>query len=304
MPRHGSLADQLAALKSYRARPEIDEPIVPVATNWSTVHDANQACDEVVTDMRFERKRITTPSVAEIMRQCAPDEETGEVDIERNKRGQIVRIGRMKFSDGDQYEKGYKLGIDGDVIEAKILMPTGAMLGMRDKSDVQSGGTPPPIGSNSYFRDVFKTEAHAYRTRTKRRNGPSINHDDRKAILAKAYENTPVLPEVKKYPLGLPMGSSRVADSFLGMRKTTCAGGGGTGWEDMSTALIEREKWKAALASLSLKTRDVLDETAKAKNLIQIGALAGYKGKNAERRGKRELIAANDNLSYALKKAS
>lgn len=47
----------------------------------------------------------------------------------RNEAGQVIKIGRPRFSDGLQTEQGFKLTIDGKVVVAQIRMPTGAMLG-------------------------------------------------------------------------------------------------------------------------------------------------------------------------------
>ena len=295
--RHGSLSEQLQALMAYRNKSEGDYE--PLQTNWAVVPDNNNADPEEVADMRFERKRLVTPSVREIMKQVA----TG--DVERNKQGQIIRIGRLKFSDGKQTERGYMLGIDGVVIETDIRMPTGAMLGARDKTDVQSGGEVNPQevkASNQYFEDMLGTQPHRYKPNGKRRNGQNYTAEQSAKMLAEAYANTDMSKVTfTRYPKGLPCGSPKVADSFLGMRKTTCAGGGGQAWEDITSALVDRDIWADTVASLSERDIAVLDSALEAKNMTDIYGAAKGTHKTAERRGKRLLRAANDNLAEFMK---
>jgi hypothetical protein len=303
-----SLAEQLQAVLAYRNRPEVDEPISPLQTNWRVQNDNIE--DTAVADMRFERKRITTPSVAEIMRQCEPNEDTGEVDIERNDAGAIVRIGKLRFSDGNNVEKVMLLVEDGKIIQGDRRMPTGAMLGTRDQSDVQSGGTQAPTGSNLYFAAMLKSAPHRYRSgkRTKRQANdipnPPLPPTSMSLNEARAFAG--LTPIVKDATPALPCGSPRVADSFIGMRKTTCAGGGGQAWEDLSTALSEREVWKESIARLSDKDKAVLDATATAKTFEEVGLAVGQSKAYAKynKGGRRAMIAANDNLMAAIKKMS
>jgi len=295
--RHGSLSEQLQALMAYRTRPEGDYE--PLQTNWTVTPDNNNADPAEVADMRFERDWRQTPSVQEIMKQVATS------DVERNEQGQIIRIGRLKFSDGNNTERGYMLGIDGVVIETDIRMPVGAMLGMRDKPERTSGGEVNPQevkASNQYFEDMLGTSPHRYKSSGKRRNGQNYTAEQSAKILAEAYVNTDMSKVTyTRYPKGLPCGSQNVADSFLGMRKTTCAGGGSQSWEDISTALIDRDIWAGTVASLSERDVAVLESAMEAKNLTDIhGAKGGHK-RNEEKRGKRSLKAANDNLAEFMK---
>ena len=99
MARHGSISEQMAALLAFRNRPEVDEPIVPVKTNWQ-VDKADGVDDAEIADMRFERKRITTPSVDAIMREVATD------DIERNAAGAKIE---WRFTTEDARRKMQRL---------------------------------------------------------------------------------------------------------------------------------------------------------------------------------------------------
>lgn len=300
MARHGSLAEQLAAVRRFATEP--DHQPEPLQTNWSVV-PANDNNPDEIEDLKHDRKRLVTPSVAEIMKNVA----TGEV--ERNDAGQVVRIGKLRFSDGTQTEKAYRLTIDGGVEEYAARMPAGAMLGSRDKVDVALGGDDNPqevTDSNQYFADMLDTKKARYLA-GKKHKGPRVRltADEARAELAKAYANTDMSKVTfTRCPDGLPCGSGRIADSFLGMQKTTCAGGGSMMWQDIVTAMADRKEWFDAVDELKDEDRATLEAARTARNMADIGMKAGHQGKQAERQGKRRLMAANDNLMAALRKAA
>lgn len=301
MTRHKSLASAMSALLAYRNRPEGDP--VPVKTNWSLVA-SNDNEPEVVADMGYERIQLTTPSVAEIMRQAA----TG--DVERNESGQVIRIGRLRFSNGSQVERGYKTGPGGEVIAAEIRMPAGAMLGCQDRPHTPVGGGDNPqevTASNTYFNDMFGVTPRRRipARKGKKRNGPGFGHAEAKALLAEAYANTPKLPPITKCPPGLPAAGSRIADSFVGMQKTGKGDTGSTAWESIATALVDREIWAEALAELSERDRKTLDTVVhgRARTYEDVGLRLGQGKEYARRKGgKLAIDAANDNLASALNK--
>ena len=297
MSRHGSIAEQLKGILAYRERPELDEPIVPIKTNWST-SATGTADKEDLINLAQDRKRIVTPSVAEIIRQVEKNE------VEVNHQGQVVAIGSLRFSDGTQTEQAHRRTVDGKLERYMARMPTGAMLNTRDTSDVALGsGAVDHGGSNSFFQEVFKTQPHKYRKSGKRRKGRNFSSAEARAMLDEAITNTPIMPPIKYYPDGLPYGTARVGDNFLGMKKTTKGNGGSIAWQDLSTLMSERESWAAVMTEIG-EEKSALDTAMNAKKMSDIGASAGFFGKKAERRGKRSLIAANDNLMQAIKKAA
>lgn len=316
MTRHKSLASAMSALLAYRNRPE-GEP-VPVKTNWSLVA-SNDNEPEVVADMGYERIQLTTPSVAEIMRQAATGDversDPTEMEVIKNGvphtvcvPGQVIRIGRLRFSNGSQVERGYKTGPGGEVIAAEIRMPAGAMLGCQDRPHTPVGGGDNPqevTASNTYFNDMFGVTPRRRipARKGKKRNGPGFGHAEAKALLAEAYANTPKLPPITKCPPGLPAAGSRIADSFVGMQKTGKGDTGSAAWESIATALVDREIWAEALAELSERDRKTLDTVAhgRARTLRDIAGKEMSK-RGAEYRGMRLLREANDNLGEKLKK--
>ncbi len=321
-PRHASLAVQLAALIELRNRPEKEQSIGQMETNWSVVPDGRKTD---AAGLFTERGRDISPSVDEITASLSDVVVTyhtgpkstcnggkGEIhalpvdgDIERNDAGQVTRIGKLRFSDGLQTEKAYKTSPDGSVIQYDARLPTGAMLHTKDETKGQLGGqsTKGLAASNKYFADMLCTTDHRYITgNRKTRRGKSYTASESKAMLANAWSNTKCPPTVTKCPDGLPCGSARVADSFVGLKKGRCGDSGAQAWEDIATSIVNREIWDQTLAALSERDTRTLEAALKAPNMQAVGSAMGFSGKQAERRGRQALLAANDNFSSILKK--
>lgn len=283
------------ALLAYRNRPE--GPIEPAKTNWSVV-PANDNNPEDVVDMGIERSWRMTPSVGEIMASVFTKE------VERNDAGQIVRIGKLRFSDGTQTERAYCYGHEGKLMQYDARMPVGAMLGTRDKPDSQLGGTGyterATVESNSYHADVFDVDYPQYVKAGKRRRGDVlITPDEQRELLAGP------LPPITVCPPGLPTGSERVADSFLGLCKGKKGESGAIGWEDIAMSKVHREVWDETLRRLSEQDVETLDAALDAKSYADLGESIGQASEYARRKGgKRALWAANDNLAKAIAAAA
>lgn len=304
MSRHKSLSSAMSALMAYRNRPEGE--IVPVATNWSTIADNDNADLGEVGGYGVERGLRVRPTIQRIMHQVKVG------DVERNDNGQVIRIGDLRFSDGQQVERGYKIGPDGGAVGTELRMPAGAMLGASEEMErtISGGENPAEIAeSNHYFADMFGVARRQRRPQRKRekRTTPAITHADAKAMLAQAYANTPVLPPVTKCPPGLPSAGGKIADSFVGMQTIATGDTGATGWQDACSALVSREIWHEALAQLSERDRTALDAVAhgRARNYADVGVGLGQQSEYARRKGgKRAITAANDNLGAILKKVA
>lgn len=294
------LAEQLAALLEYRSRPE-PEP-EPLKSNWTTTPANDNVDPEEVIDYRFERHLRMTPSVQEIVRQVQAG------PVERNDAGQIVTIGRLKFSDGTHTERAQKRGVDGDVVDYDRPMPVGAMLNTREKGEAPMGG----IGyrkaeldnSNLYFAASLGTLPPRFVKSTKRRNGPSLTADESRALIAEAIANTKVMPEVTRLPPGLPCASRRISECFNGMQLAANGESGAIQWQDVSVTIENAAVWKKVLKALGDKDVAALDAAMSARTLADVGEAVGQTKKYAtyNQGGKRALIAANDNLAAAIKK--
>lgn len=294
----GTLAEQLSALMEYRNRQETVEPI---GSSWTVVASNDNASADEISNLSQERSLRVTPSVDEIMRQVATD------DVERNEAGRIIRIGKLRFSDGTQTEKDFKRGSDGKVAEYERTMPVGAMLGCREKAEAALGegmsGGAHLKRSNDFFAETLNTDPLHVVRRGVRRNGPGFSRDEMQAMLDEAIANTKVMPAVKRYPSGLPSAYKRVADSFNGMKVSTSGGSSGSiAWQDVSDSIAQREVWDAALAEISESDKAALDAAMDARTWADISPGGSVQG--ARKRGKRKLTIANDNLSTALRKHS
>lgn len=174
MTRHGSLAEQLKGVLAYRSRPE--GPVEPIQTNW-TAAPANDNNPEDLAGLRVERRWSMRPTPEEIMAEVAKDEvERGPastMDFFVNKAtktvhvpGATIAIGKLRFSDGTQTERGHKL-VMGEVVDAQIRMPVGALLGTRDRQERVLGGD--TVSSNTSYTIVYGGK-HPNKVRRKARD--------------------------------------------------------------------------------------------------------------------------------------
>ncbi|WP_141245893.1 hypothetical protein [Mesorhizobium sp. WSM3862] len=332
--KKGSLADQLSAMLAYRNRADIDAPVETARTNWTIVPANDNANPEEIANTHVERRLAIRPTISKILREsaevdCRPvpvadvSKAKGEHDLElypvardveygfatddNGKRHRVVvRIGRLRFSDGTQTEKGFAKGLDGKLVIKDLEMPVGAMLRTEEQQERMLGGNGVSKAyieqSNLYFAQMLGAIEPRYVKGTGRRYGRSYSAAESRTMLAEAYANTPVLPPVKRYRKGLPCGSQRVAESFLGMQKGKKGESGSIAWEDVSSHIVNREVWEATLTYLTEAETTVLDKALEAGSLAELGD--GGHRRTRERQGRRKLQAANDNLLAALKKSA
>lgn len=301
------------------------EQAPPIGTNWRIVPDDNH---KAPTDgFGIASDQQITPSYEEIERAIAnvtftyrKEPQSFEKrkrheeaiphggDIERNDDGVIIRIGRLTFSDGTQHERATVLDPVGKVIDSTVRMPKGAMLRSSDRSTRAVGATPAPDARNRYFAEMLGTDPARYIAGKRRSRpvpcpypNPPLPPTSLSYAEARAWAG---LPPVSKAKPGLPCGSPRIADSFIGMCKTTCGGGGSQAWQDVATMIEERETWRDAMAKVSDKTVEVLEATVQAQSLTEVGTALGQSVAYADKNGggRRALRAANDNILRSLAK--
>lgn len=307
------LAEQLQALLDYRNRP--DTPPDPLQSSWttdpSTVIIEQDAGDEEEFAERYAEDMLleVTPSIKEIVRQI----QAGEVV--RNEAGQIVAIGTLRFSDGEKHERAHKRGLDGDVVAYMRKMPAGAMLGTTEKiGGPHAGGLPPTVTiSNQNITALFfgrdeTGKPNNYRTyqpgvRSKRR-GRSYTAEESRKLIDEAIANTKVMPPVTKCPPGMASGTARFSDQFIGLKIGSTGKGGAPNWVDFFMAGRDHEEWMEAVADLDEKDVTVLSAALSARSFAEVGVAVGQGAAYADKKGggKRALIAANDNLTAAIKK--
>ncbi|WP_421579954.1 hypothetical protein [Shinella sp. M31] len=233
-------------------------------------------------------------------------------DQHEKKHRTITRIGRLRFSDGTQTERGEKLSM-GQVVASRIEMPVGAMLGCREKATRDKGAVQDPV-ELAYTMDYFAGKNDppglfdaqlAGRVKKKPRSfhtGPKTKEEARQ-WLADAIANTPVMPPVKKCTDGFPAGPRNLADLFPGLVKVATGGSGSQAWDGIASALEERNEWHAVLQGMKEEHVETLTRASNARSLRELGEIRGSKGKYAIAAGRRLLIAANDNYLAARKLA-
>ncbi|MGR9420648.1 hypothetical protein [Rhizobium leguminosarum] len=215
----------------------------------------------------------------------------------------IVRIGKLRFSDGSQTERGQKLVLD-KVVDADIPMPVGAMLGNREKSTRDKGSEIDLSGSNAHYRwMVTGRVATPPKQISKKGERLDISKEEARRTLAEAYANTPVLPEAKRYPDGLPYSPTNLRQLFVGGRKGKKGESGSQAWADIFTQRENRETFNRGLDAMQEEHVRILTDAMSAKSLSQLGEARGYHGRHAVEAGRRLLRAANDNFKQAMELA-
>lgn len=293
-----TLADQLSALIAKRNRP--DHPPEPIVSNFVTDPVIVAIEPEVRATMFTEQNLRVTPSVEQIRREMH-----GPVD--RNKDGQVIAIGRLKFSDGTQTEKAFTIGPDGDVVQYDRRMPTGAMLGTEERLTDSSGGGNAPakvLVSNIALAEAMGVIHKPYVPGGRKRRGKSYKASESQAMLSEAIANTAVMPTVTICPPGLANGTQQASDCFIGMKIGSTGKGGLIQWVDLYTAGREHDDWVAAEQAIEPKDRAALDAAMTARTFADIGVAVGQSENYAKYRGggKRALVAANDNFLAAMSK--
>lgn len=291
-PRHASLAEQLKALKIYRDKPE--GSIQPLTTNWSATPD-NDNNREDLDGLYIERRSAVRPTISEIM------DAVKNGEVRRNDKGQIVGIGKLEFSDGNQTEKAYRYGADGEVITYDARMPVGAMLGTTDRQERVLGGD--AENSNAAYTDVYGAR-HTGKVRRKSRSDRDMETPAPERTKLEMRAELAALPPhpVTVCKPGFPWKPSNLRELFMGLEKGKKGESGVIAWEDISSHITEREAWEGTMSELTDEDKRTLDTAMTAENMSDIGRVFGKTGKNAERQGKARLIGANDNFAEAIKK--
>jgi hypothetical protein len=222
------------------------------------------------------------------------------IDDEGKAHRVIVRIGKLRFSDGTQTERGQKLFVD-KVVEADIEMPVGAMLGCREKATREKGAEADVSSTNAHYRwMVTGRVATPPKLRPRKSERRSISNAEAANMLADAYANTPVMPKVKRYPDGFPASPTNLRQLFIGGRKGKSGESGSMAWEDIFTEKENREIFHRGLDAMQDEHVRVLTEAMTAKSLSEIGTARGFKGRHAIDAGRRLLVSANDNFEKAM----
>ncbi|PDS68913.1 hypothetical protein [Rhizobium phaseoli] len=211
----------------------------------------------------------------------------------------IVRIGRLRFSDGSQTEKGHKLSIDGTVVDADIEMPVGAMLGSREKSARDKGSAEDTSGTNAHYRWMVKARISTPpKLHPKKGKRVEMYKAEARQILNEVMAITDV--SITKCADGFPYGPTNLRQLFIGGRKGKKGESGSQAWVDIFTERENRETFQRGLDAMQDSHVRVLTEAMSAKSLGELGEARGYRGRHAIDAGRRLLRAANDNFNEAM----
>lgn len=235
-------------------------------------------------------------------------------DFERNQHGQIVRIGNLHFAGADEYgvnptEWVECVGEGGEVIVKRLRMRTGAMMHSKERRDdiKETVDTEALKASNDYFYSFVLPSPKrckakpkiAKRSKCTYPNPPlpptSLTYEE-----ARTWAGLPFVEKDKQAVL--PSAPKHLAELFIGCKKADCHCGGSQAWSDISTALVGKEIWTAAMSKLSKTDTVSLNAVRDAQTYADIGKAHGHTGYYAEKAGKRLLMAANDNLGEIIKK--
>lgn len=305
------LAEQLTAFLSHVANPSHKPE--PVTSSFSMT-PANDNHVVAKTEQLFNEKLLkVTPSVEQIQRAIKEDWVWADPefsDTEKNEdktpkqlasTGPLKSIGPLHFSDGKKTEKAYMRGPDGDTIQYDRTMPRGAMLGTTESLVEDAGGSSASITiGNATFCERFGLENHEYVPGRRRRKGKSYTSDESRELIAKAIANTPVMPPVTICPKGMAAGTAQYSDQFIGMKIGSTGKGGAPSWVDIFMAGEEQKAERQAHAEMTEEDKAVFAAALEAQTLADISP--GGSDFRARERGKRLLVAANDNYAAILKK--
>lgn len=234
-------------------------------------------------------------------------------DFERNQHGQIIRIGSLHFAGADEYginptELVECVG-EGGVIFKRLRMRTGAMMHSKERRDdiketIDAEALKDSNDHYLYFVLPSPKRSKAVPRANKRPKceipNPPLPPTSLSFEEARAWAGLPFMEKDKQ--AALPAAPKKLADLFIGCKKADCSGGGSQAWSDISTALVGKEQWSAAMSKLSETDAVSLSAVRDAQTYADIGKAHGHDGSYAEKAGKRLLMAANDNLGVIIKK--
>lgn len=320
-PRHSELSADLAALLQWRAmsRP----PKEPLQTNWNVIpandnrpqQDDYEGLEAVPEPALIECVHEIRPRENELMRAVKGvgfRERNGQFepvdgDIERRD-GAIVRLGRLEFgtvpttADGTSTKPGnnrHLIKWNGRFPVDKFTQAKGADIDEDEelaKRKRLAGWLRCEPG-----KFIKKTPASrkANRARAERCRGkamPPLPPIDMPLNAARAFAGLPPVDQNMR-PV-LPTGSIDIGNIFFGwMSKPKETKPGAAPRDDGD---FDRDEIAAKLKPVDVA---VLDAAMTASTMIAIGNVIGLTGKKAERRGKKALESACQNLSEILSAA-
>ncbi|MCY0149860.1 hypothetical protein OEG84_19685 [Hoeflea sp. G2-23] len=225
--------------------------------------------------------------------QTVPDK-TNRLGVPTKSHQTVVRAGKLRIANGKTEYRGTRVD-------------EGTILYQPDKFGEMLGPEPDlaeKVRSASYWSALFKVDRETvvatdkdgneklrFITGGKMRRTVLITVEEQQALLAGP------LPPITYCPDGLPRGSEDIKSQFVGGWISQTKGKAPLErWEDVADELARQGEFDRQIAALPPEQAKAMNLATTAANLQEIGEAFGKVGKNAERHGKKVLIAANDNL--------
>ena len=302
-PKHTHMAEQLASLLDWR---RMGKPIQPISTNWQQADNDNYT--EEQADSRpaidAERRYRAGPKPETLIKMAGPVTVRKHAHLGGGGSWELTptdplypaRAGKLNFSNGKDNEWDKQ-------------PPRGAILNYEDEFTELLGPEPDAEEQArrvSYWHSLMSYDADAMACRLlapirhiktgRMRRKVKMTQAQQLEILA-----THQHPPITYCRPGLPCGHEDIGAPFLGGWISASKGKQPLErWEDISDEIsrqAEFERWATALSSEEQKA---LNLACTAANFREIGEEFGKTGKNAERYGKKVLLASNENLKKTI----
>jgi len=301
-PKNGHLSAQLASLMQWA---RIRKPLSLNGTNWMQADNDNYEGEVTAPKPASNLERRIRPGSTDaelksFIRKAGPCSEWkhakfgggGEWELMPTDPAWPTRAGKLCIANGNQEERGHRL-------------PRGAILYQPDDFRELLGPEPDKdekARSLSYWHKLMSYDADTASCRLMEPIRYKRAGRMRRKVLMTQAEQLEVLatqphPPVTHCRPGLPCGHEDIGTQFVGGWTSNTKGKSGVErWQDVSDELSRQAEWGKWFMALPKEQRKALTIACTAANFRAIGEAFGKSGKNAERYGKRVLVAANDNL--------
>ncbi|QDB99775.1 hypothetical protein [Mesorhizobium sp. 8] len=300
-PKHAKLATDLAPLLEWA---RMSRPTVMDSTSWLQADNDNH----------FDGEEAAPKPVSNRERRIRPGSSYKELRSYIAKAGPLTVVRRARLGDGGDWEtvptdpaypaRAGKLHLaSGKTESAGERVEAGTVLYQAEKFGELLGPEPDAAEKarcQSYWTSLFtaggkEIEPVRFIKRGKMRRKVLIKPEEQKALLAGP------LPSTTFCRPGLPCGHEDIGAQFVGGWISATKGKAGVErWEDASDEMARRTEFDRWARALGPEMEKVMHLGLVAANFREIGEAFGKEGKNAERYGKRLLIAANSNSKKIL----
>lgn len=315
-PKLAHMAEQLKPLLDWR---RMQQRILPSSTNWRQADNDNY--DEDHADNRpavdAERRYRAGPSPNALIKAAGSVKPTFRHQFYKEgkypRRVELdclplfpTKMGKLKFSNGNHVEscrvwKGKKL------VKGIARVPRGAIRHYENEFTELLGEGPDPVEMQR--RLSYWTRTMSWNPERGRQELEPVEFKKagriRRKVLITPSEQAEMLaaprPPITYCKPGLPCGHEDIGSQFIGGWISTTKGSQPPErWQDISDELSRQAEFERWAAALPPEQQKALNLAVTAANFQEVGEAFGKQGKNAERFGKKVVVAANDNLKKVM----